>query len=84
MTPEELKTRVNEAFVTEFELSPERLIPEARLREDLELDSLDFVDMILVLEAATKIKIKGRKGLENIKTLGDVYAYLEKLGEDFQ
>lgn len=84
MTPEEIKTRVNEAFVTEFELSPERLIPEARLREDLELDSLDFVDMILVLETATKIKIKGRKGLENIKTLGDVYAFMEKLGEDFQ
>lgn len=84
MTPEEIKTRVNEVFVTEFELSPERLIPEARLREDLELDSLDFVDMILVLETATKIKIKGRKGLENIKTLGDVYAFMEKLGEDFQ
>lgn len=82
MTPEEIKTRVNEAFVTEFELSPERLIPEARLREDLELDSLDFVDMILVLETATKLKIKGRKGLENIKTLGDVYAFLDKLGEE--
>lgn len=82
MTAEEIKTRVNEAFATEFELSPERLIPDARLREDLELDSLDFVDMILVLETATKIKIKGRKGLENIKTLGDVYAFLEKLGED--
>lgn len=82
MTAEEIKTRVNEAFATEFELSPERLIPDARLREDLELDSLDFVDMILVLETATKIKIKARKGLENIKTLGDVYAFLEKLGED--
>lgn len=82
MTAEEIKTRVNEAFATEFELSPERLIPDARLREDLELDSLDFVDMILVLETATKIKIKGRKGLENIKTLGDVYAFLEKLDEE--
>ena len=82
MTSEEIQRRVNAAFVEEFELSPERLVPEARLREDLELDSLDFVDMILVLESATQIQIKGRSGLENIKTLGDVYIFLEKLGED--
>lgn len=70
---------VNTALAEEFELDAATLTPETRLRDDLNLDSLDYVDMVIVLEKAFRFKIEDKQKLVNIQTLGDVYDFIVSL-----
>jgi acyl carrier protein len=82
MTDAEVIKRINELLIEEFELKPEQMNPEARFREDLELDSLDAVDMVVVLEQAFGFKIKKDEAFQSIRTLEDLYAFvLDKMNE---
>ncbi|MCK5540642.1 MAG: acyl carrier protein, partial [Deltaproteobacteria bacterium] len=40
------------------------------------LDSLDIVDMVVVLEEALGIKIRDDEGLREIRTLGDIHQFI--------
>ena len=68
---------VNEALGEEFELEPEELTPEAHIRNDLHLDSLDIVDMIMALEQAFDFKLEDRSKILEIATMQDVYDFIE-------
>ncbi|WP_147821944.1 phosphopantetheine-binding protein [Salidesulfovibrio onnuriiensis] len=82
MTDVEILEMTNKVLAEEFELSLDQMKPEASFREDLELDSLDAVDMVVVLEQTFKIKIKKDEAFKNIRTLGDLHAFiLEKKQE---
>jgi acyl carrier protein len=81
MTHERIRELVNKALAEEFELEPVKMIPEARIREDLGLDSLDVVDMVIVLESAFDFKIKDKTALAKITTLGDVVNFIAGLAE---
>ena len=70
---------IDTALAEEFELDPAALVPEADIRADLGLDSLDIVDMVIVLERAFGIKLKDRQGLAKIRTLGDIHAFIISL-----
>lgn len=70
---------VNTALAEEFELDAAALTPETHLRDDLNLDSLDYVDMVIVLEKAFRFKIEDKQQLVNIHTLGDVYNFIESM-----
>jgi len=74
-TPEELIAAVNRVMVEEFEADEEQLRPEAKLREDLGLDSLDGVDLVIALEVAFGFRI-GEDEIRGIETLGDVYDHV--------
>jgi acyl carrier protein len=71
-SPEEMIAAVNRVMVEEFEAEEEQLRPEAKLREDLGLDSLDGVDLVIALEVAFGFRI-GEDEIRGIETLGDVY-----------
>ncbi|MDR1695937.1 MAG: phosphopantetheine-binding protein [Endomicrobium sp.] len=79
MTREEIIKTVNGALAEEFELDPAAMKPEANFFTDLGLDSLDAVDMVIVLEQAFKIKIRTNYEVGKIITLGDLYNYIEEL-----
>ncbi|MDR2218670.1 acyl carrier protein [Yokenella regensburgei] len=64
-----------------FELAPEDITPEARLYEDLELDSIDAVDMIVHLQKKTGIKIKPEE-FKAVRTVQDVVDAVERLMQD--
>ena len=64
-----------------FELAPEDITPEARLYEDLELDSIDAVDMIVHLQKKTGIKIKPDE-FKAVRTVQDVVDAVERLMQD--
>lgn len=68
---------VNDTLVSEFELDPAAVVPEARMREDLHLDSLDAVDLIVALEKALKVQIPETVARE-MRTVGDVHQYILK------
>lgn len=64
---------VNEGLVTEFELDPAVLKPEARLVDDLGMDSLDLMDMVLLLQNAFGVQLREEKRIRDVRTLADVY-----------
>ena len=69
---------VNRIFEEEFEIEPELLKPEALLNEDLELDSLDAVDLIVMFDQELEVRINEEEARE-LKTLEDVYNTIYKL-----
>ncbi len=82
MTDAEIIARADTALAEEFELDAAKMRPEARFKEDLGLDSLDAVDMVIALEQAFSVKIGKDPKLLEIRTLGDLHAYMiEKKNE---
>ena len=51
MNKEETISKINEFLVEEFEVAPEKIVAEANLRETLQLDSLDYIDLVVVIES---------------------------------
>jgi acyl carrier protein len=54
-----------------FELPPEKLVPGARLIEDLDLDSIDAVDLMARLQQYTGKRIASAE-FKSVRTIGDV------------
>jgi acyl carrier protein len=78
MTEQEIITTVNTALAEEFELDLDEMTPDVSLYEDLGLDSLDTVDMVIVLEGAFNFKIREEADVKEIRTLGDIHAFVAK------
>lgn len=79
MTKEDIVLKVNGFLIDEFELEEDQVKPEALLIDDLEIESLDFVDIAVVIEKDFGFKVKGEE-MVNIRTLDDLYNYiLEKV-----
>ena len=76
MTKQEIIEKVNALLVEEFEIAEELLTPEASLKEDLEIDSLDFVDIVVLIDREFGFKPQAAE-LKNVKTLGAFYDYIE-------
>lgn len=72
---------VSTLLVKLFELDPEDIRPDARLYEDLELDSIDAIDMIVHLQKKTGNKIKPEE-FKAVRTVQDVVDAVERLFEE--
>lgn len=68
---------VNEVLVEEFELEEDALQPQATLFEDLGLDSLDAVDMIVLIEKRMGFRMEDEEARQ-IRTLDDLYNFIVK------
>ena len=79
ITREEIIKRTNEALKKEFEFKDSQLVPQAQLKDDLGLDSLDAVDMVVVLEQQFGVTLRQGYDLRTIVTLNDLYDFIEKL-----
>ncbi|MBN1464008.1 MAG: acyl carrier protein [Paludibacteraceae bacterium] len=77
MTRTEIEKITNEFLVEEIEVDAEMLKPEALLNKDLGIDSLDFVDIVVIVERNFGFKIKAEE-MANVTTLGDFYNYIEQ------
>lgn len=76
MTKQEIIQKVNALLVEEFEIAEELLAPEASLKQDLEIDSLDFVDIVVLIDREFGFKPQAAE-LKTVKTLGEFYDYIE-------
>lgn len=80
MKKEDIIDKINDFLIDEFEVESDDITPEADLKETLELDSLDFVDLVVAVESNFGIKLVGEDFI-NIKTLQHFYNLIErKLG----
>lgn len=78
MTQEQLYQEISQLLVSLFEIDPEQIKPEARLYEDLDLDSIDAVDVIVFLQKKTGKKIKP-ESFKSVRTVQDVIDVLVQL-----
>ena len=67
----------------DFECSRESLVPEVNLFEDLNLDSIDAVDLIVKLKKIAKIDVKP-EDFKQIRTLWDTTEVVHKILNDQQ
>ena len=75
MTKEEIIKIINDFLVDEFEMEENQLLPSASLKDDLNIESLDFVDIAVIIEKKFGLKVKGEE-MVNIRTLEDLYNYI--------
>ncbi|MDX2054826.1 MAG: acyl carrier protein [Polyangiaceae bacterium] len=78
MTQPEILAHVQKLMVELFELSPAQVTPEAHLVNDLDLDSLDAVDMAVKLEELTGHRVD-EAALRSVRTVGDVVALVDTI-----
>lgn len=59
MTNDEIISEIKTFLIEEFEVEEASLTPEAVLKDALDLDSLDYVDLVVVIESKFGFKVKG-------------------------
>ena len=77
MTRKEIEETVKDFLVEDLELNEEKIKPEALLKEDIGVDSLDFVDIVVIVEQKFGFKIKAEE-MQNVKTLSQFCDYREQ------
>ena len=72
MTFDKLKAII----VEQFDVDEALVTPEADMQEDLGIDSLDVVDLIVIISEEFDTEIPD-EAVDNIKTVGDIVAYID-------
>ena len=68
---QEIFDRLSQILVETFDIEAERIRPEARLYEDLDIDSIDAVDLIVKLKPLVGKKLQP-EAFKTVRTLQDV------------
>ena len=77
MKKAQIKEVVKDFLVDEFEIDANEITDKAVLTTDLGLESLDLVDVVVIIEEKFGFKVK-REDINKIKDLEDLYDYIEK------
>ena len=80
MTEEKILEKLRGLLIDTFEIDPARITIDANLFEDLDLDSIDAVDLAIKLQEFTGKRINPQN-FKNIRTVGDVVTTVRQLLE---
>ncbi len=78
MNDAQILDKLKEILEESFEISPERVVPEANLFQELDLDSIDAVDLAIKLQQLTGKRIKP-EDFKTVRTVGDVISTVKQL-----
>ena len=81
MTKDELFARISTILQESFEIEPERILPDANLYADLDIDSIDAVDLIVQLKPLLGGKLQP-EAFKAVRTVQDVVDVLHGLIRD--
>ena len=81
MTRDDIFAQIKAALVELFVVDEEAITPEARLYQDLELDSIDAIDLVVHLQKLTGKKIKPEE-FKSVRSVNDVVDAVERLLAD--
>lgn len=81
MTKDEIFQTIVDTLQQTFELDAQRVTPEARLHEDLDLDSIDAVDLIVQLKPLVGKRMQP-DAFKSVRTVQDVVDALHQLVND--
>ena len=73
--------RVKNIVIELLGVDDDRVVPEARFREDLEADSLDLVELIMAFEEEFGGEITDEDA-QTITTVGEAVSYIGKMGDN--
>lgn len=69
--------KINQILVEEFEIEEDIIAPEKNMKDTLELDSLDYVDLVVIIESNFGVKLT-EADFSNIDTFQDFYQLIEQ------
>ncbi len=69
--------KVDDFLIEEFEVEASEITPDANLKETLDLDSLDYVDLVVAIEATFGVKLIGDDfvGIESFQDFYNLIAH---------
>ncbi len=76
MNRKEIEEKVKEFLIEEMEIDEDKIAPDAKLKDDMGIDSLDFVDIVVIVERNFGFKIKPEE-MAGVITLSDFCDYIE-------
>ena len=76
MTREEINQKVKDFLIEDLEIDEDKIADDALLKDDMGIDSLDFVDIVVIVEKNFGFKIKPEE-MANIKTFSQFCDYIE-------
>ena len=76
MNRTEIEEKVREFLIEDLEVEEENIHPDALLKDDLGIDSLDFVDIVVIIERKFGFKIKPEE-MAGVVTLRQFCDYIE-------
>ena len=77
-TTDDVLSRLRAVLHETFEIDPAKVTPEANLFTDLELDSIDAIDLAIQVQDMTGARIRP-EDFKSVRTVGDVVATVQKL-----
>ncbi|MNY61843.1 Acyl carrier protein [compost metagenome] len=77
MSWEEVIEETRDFLSEEFEVDRDLILPENSLKDTLDLDSLDYVDLVVLIDENLNIKLTG-EDFKEIVTFGDFYQLVRK------
>jgi acyl carrier protein len=78
LSSEQILELLRSSFAELFEIDPARVVPEARLGEDLEIDSIDAVDLIERMRRVIGRKVSP-EDFRSVRTVADLVGVIHRL-----
>lgn len=72
----EIERTVNEFLVEDLEIDAAKVRRESLLADDLKIDSLDLIDVVVIVEKKFGFKINPEE-MAQVRTLNDFYGFIE-------
>jgi acyl carrier protein len=76
MTRTEIEQIVRDFLIEDLEVDETKIAPDAHLKNDLGIDSLDFLDIVVIVERNFGFKIKPEE-MQGVTTLSQFIDYIE-------
>ncbi len=77
MQRQEIKEIVDDFLIDEFEIEPEQIKDDAILKDELEIESLDLVDIIVMIEKKFGFKVKPEE-IVKVQTVDQLYTFIQE------
>ncbi len=76
MERKEIEEKVRTFLIDDLEIDEDKIFPESKLKDDMGIDSLDFVDIVVIVEKNFGFKIKPEE-MSGVTTLSQFCDYIE-------
>lgn len=76
MNRSEIEEKVKEFLIEDLEIDEEKIYPEAKFKEDMGIDSLDFVDIVVIVDKTFGFKLKAEE-MAGVDTFAKFCDYIE-------
>lgn len=77
MERKEIEEKVKNFLIEDLEIDEDKIFDDAKLKDDMGIDSLDYVDIVVIVEKNFGFKIKP-EDMADVKTMRQFCDYIEE------